>query len=217
MKVLRHKYKHVLLISAILFLALGLLTGALLFQSTNRPPQFAFSPTPTVVPTPKEYREMQPAGRQFESWQTFTDTTLKYQINHPKNIIIDKRQTSEGRITVFIFDEDKTASLPGKVTALYMADTGKRGIDGFTAFSRGDCGKECDISHTNSDWITVNNVYGVKNPLPDDVHNYYLTDKDMTGSVLNAYVGGYIAAEDQAVQKKIDLFEEMIKTIRFAR
>ena len=217
MKVLRHKHKHLFIIGAILFLTLGLLAGAFLFQSQNTPPKFVFSPTPSVVPTPQEYRKIESANPEADTWQSFTDNTLKYVIKHPKEIIIDKRQTSAGRLTVFIFDEDKTASLPGKVTALYLADTGKRGIDGFTAFSRGDCGKECDIAHTNSDWVTVNNVYGIKNPLPEDVHNYYLTDQNMMGSVLNAYVGGYIAAEDQAVQKKIGLFEEMIKTIRFAR
>lgn len=166
MKVLRHTNKHVLLISAILLLACGLLVGAFLFQSNNRPLKFTFSPTPTVVPTPKEYRKIQPAGREAESWLTFTDKSLQYVIKHPKNIIIDKRQTSEGRLTVFIFDEDKTASLPGKITALYLADTGKSGIDGFTAFSRGDCGKDCAVPHTTSDWVTVNNVYGIKNPLP---------------------------------------------------
>lgn len=49
------------------------------------------------------------------------------------------------------------------------------------------------------------------------MHNYYLTDKNMSGSVLNAYVGGYTEVNDQEVQKKVAVFEEMIKTIRFAR
>ena len=114
MKVLRHKNKHVILISAILLLACGLLAGAFLFQSNNRSPQFAFSPTPTVVPTPKEYRKIQPAGRETESWLTFINKSLQFSIKHPKNIILDKRQTSEGRITVFIFDEDKPPHFQAK-------------------------------------------------------------------------------------------------------
>jgi hypothetical protein len=217
MKVLRHKHKHYVFLGALLFLILGLLAGISFFQAKNSPPKIAFSPTPTVVPTPKEYRKIEPADNETASWNEFSDTKLKYVIKHPKNIILDKRQTSESRLTVFIFDEDKTATLPGKVTALYLADTGKSGIDGFTAFSRGDCGKECAVSHTNSDWVRINSVYGIKNPLPEDVHNYFLTDKTMSGSVLNAYVGGYTNVEDKTVQRKIEVFEEMIKTIQFER
>jgi hypothetical protein len=37
----------------------------------------------------------------------------------------------------------------------------------------------------------------------------------MSGPVLNAYVGGYTNVEDKAVQNKIAVFEEMIKTIQF--
>ena len=217
MKVLWQKHKHFYIIGAILFLAFGLLAGAFLFQSQNTPQKFVFSPTPTVVPTPQEYRKIEPADNETTSWNEFSDSKLKYVIKHPQNIILDKRQTSEGRLTVFIFTEDKTATLPGKVTALYLADTGKTGIDGFTAFSRGDCGKECEVSHTNSDWVAINNVYGIKNPMPNDVHNYFLTDKNMSGSVLNAYVGGYTNVGDKTVQKKIEMFEEMIKTIQFER
>ena len=217
MSVLRHKNKHYIFLGALFFLILGLIAGTFFFQAKNTPPKFTFSPTPTVVPTPKEYRKIEPADNETASWNEFSDTKLKYVIKHPKNIILDNRQTSEGRLTVFIFTEDKTASLPGKVTALYLADTGKTGIDGFTAFSRGDCGKECEASHTNSDWVAINNVYGIKNPMPNDVHNYFLTDKNMSGSVLNAYVGGYTNVEDKAVQNKIAMFEEMIKTIQFER
>ena len=218
MKVLPQKNKHYLLLGAIVFLTIGLLAGIFLFQSNKISNKVAFSPTPTVVPTPLEYRKIPPVENDtITSWQTFTDKKLKYTIKHPKNIILDKRQTSEGRINAFIFEEDKTATLPGKVTVLYLADTGKSGIDGFTAFSRGDCGANCDVSHSKSDWITLNNVYGIKNPLPEDVHNYYLTDKKQSGDVLNAYVGGYTDMNDNKAKGKIEVFEEMIKTIQFER
>ena len=93
------------------------LAGTFLFQSKTTPPKFAFAPTPTVVPTPQEYRKIDPATDETASWNEFSDKKLQYAIKHPKNIMLDKRQPSEGRLTVFIFDEDKTATLPGKVTA----------------------------------------------------------------------------------------------------
>jgi hypothetical protein len=209
--------KHFLLLSIIIIIIIGLIAAIFFLTNKSQKTQFAFSPTPTAVPTPQEYREIEPADKESASWQKFTDNKLKYTIQHPDEVLIDPRQTSNGRITVFIFNEDKTASLPGKVTALYLADTGKAGIDGFSAFARGDCGTNCNVSHTNSDWITVNNVYGIKNPLPQDIHNYYLTDSKQSGSVLNAYIGGYTDMNDKKVQEKIEVFEEMIKTIHFNR
>ena len=209
--------KHVILLGITLLLVIGLVGGIIFLSNrTTAPKQFAFTPTPTVVPTPSSYRKIAAADKETASWKKFTDSSLKYSLQYPDTVMIDARQTSQGRINVFIFEEDKSASLPGKVTALYLADTQKKGIDGFSAFSRGDCGKDCNISHENTQWITLNNVYGVKNPHPNDVHNYYLTDKDMSGSVLNVYVGGYIGNE-KAVQEKTEIFEEMIKTLRFDR
>src|SRR5688572_12605571 len=131
MNVLRQKNKHYLILGVIIFLSLGLLAGTFLFQSKNASKKFAFSPTPTIVPTPQKYRQIETADKETTSWKKFSDATLKYSIQHPENVMIDPRQTSKGRLTVFIFQEDKTASLPGKVTGLYLADTGKSEVDGF--------------------------------------------------------------------------------------
>jgi hypothetical protein len=207
--------KHILYLGILLLIIVGFLVSIFFFANNNTK-KYNFAPTPTMVPTPSEYRKILPADQETTSWQTFTDDKLKYSIQYPKNITIDKRQTVKDRITAFVFEEDKTASLPGKVTALFLADTHKKGIDGFTAFSRSDCGSNCNASYKNTDWVNINNVYGIKNPLPNDVHNYYLTDKNQSGSVINAYVGGYIN-NDKDVQNKIDIFEEMIKTIKFNR
>lgn len=214
MNIAKHKY--------ILFLGIILLIPVVLFISTifftkSKTKQYVFSPTPTTVPTPSSYRKISPAYGQAASWRIFTDSQLKYSIKYPGNVVVDGRQTVQGRITIFVFDEDKTASLPGKVTALYLADTHKKGIDGFTAFSRGDCGSNCNVSYKKTDWININNVYGIKNPRPNDIHNYYLTDKAQTGTVVNVYVGGYTNVKEKGVQEKIDTFEEMIKTIQFNR
>lgn len=210
------KHKHILFLGIILFIPVVLFVSAIFFTK-NKTSQYTFAPTPTAVPTPSEYRKLSSADNVTTSWQTFTDDQLKYSIKYPDNVVIDKRQTVQGRITVFVFDEDKTASLPGKVTALYLADTHKKGIDGFTAFSRGDCGSECKVSFKKADWININNVYGIKNPLPNDIHNYYLTDKGQTDTVVNVYVGGYTNEKGKGVQEKIDIFEKMIKTIQFNR
>lgn len=210
------KYKHILFLGIILLIPIVLFISTIFFTK-SKTKQYAFAPTPTAVPTPAQYRKVSPADDKTASWQTFTDDVLKYSIKYPSNIVLDKRQTVKGRITVFIFDEDKTASLPGKVTALYLADTHKKGIDGFTAFSRGDCGSACKVSFKKADWININNVYGIKNPLPNDIHNYYLTDKGQTGTVVNVYVGGYTNEKEKGVQEKIGIFEEMIKTIQFNR
>jgi hypothetical protein len=89
------------------------------------------------------------------------------------------------------------------------------GIDGFSAFRKGDCGTKCKVSYKTVPWVNINNTYGVKNPMPGDVHNYFLTDKEQTRTVMNVYVGGYVADKEKAVQEKIKIFEQMIKTFQF--
>jgi hypothetical protein len=205
---------HLIILGGILLLTVLLLAGTSFINKKSEQPKKAYVEEVVVVPT--SYTKIPQPKSDTSSWKTFSDKNLKLTLKYPPDVMIDPRQTSENRITVFIFDEDKTASLPGKVTALYIADTHKSFTDGFSAFRKSDCSKECEISYKNTEWININNVYGVKNPLPDDVHNYYLTDKNMTGSVVNVYVGGYIS-QDKVVLDKIKVFEEMIKTIQFER
>jgi hypothetical protein len=180
----------------------------------------AFQKQPTVadevVVTPTAYVRLDKGSEdERSSWQTYTDKKLGFSIQHPENVILDARQTVDGRIIVFVFAEDKEEPLPGKVTALYVADTTKIGIDGFSAFRKGDCGTKCKVSYKTVPWVNINNTYGVKNPMPGDVHNYFLTDKEQTRTVMNVYVGGYVADKEKAVQEKIKIFEQMIKTFQF--
>jgi hypothetical protein len=212
------KHKHLIFLGIILLIIVGLLAGTFYFTKNSSPTrQHTFAPTPTTVPEPSEYRKISSDDKVTASWKIFTDDKLQYSIHHPENIILDVRQTSQGRINVFIFKEDKTASLPGKVTALYLADTQKSGVDGFTAFSRGDCGATCNIEYKNADWVTFNNAYGVRNPIKTDQSNWFLTDKNKKGSVINVYIGGYLDIKNKKVQERFELFEEMIKTITFNR
>jgi len=171
-----------------------------------------------IVVTPASFIKIsQSPDIDTSSWNTFSDEKLKFSIKYPSHIILDERQTVQDKLYVFIFDEDKVKRLPGKVTALYIADTHKKGVDGFTAFRQSDCGRECNISYKTVPWVNINNVYGIQNPLPADVHNYYLTDKTQTGSVINVYIGGYLDKKDIEVQDKIETFEQVIKTIQFDR
>jgi hypothetical protein len=214
---IKRKRRIAFLLSILLLLLIaGFFLFKTLFFTQRQTNQYTFAPTPTAVPTPKTYTEIDSPRENTDSWKTFTDNTLPISLKYPASIILDKRQTSQGRITVFIFDEDKTASLPGKITALYLADTHKKQVNGFTAFSRSDCTVNvCNVSYKNAQWVKINNGYGIKNPLPTDISNWYLTDKNQRGSVINLYVGGYVDTKDANVQKKIKLFEKMIKTITF--
>ena len=171
---------------------------------------------PEVVLTPAVFEKVpEIAQEQVTSWELFTEEKLKLSLQHPTTVILDERQTVEGKMYVFIFAEDQEESLPGKVTALYVADTDKKGMDGFSAFRKGDCERECKISYKNASWVKINNTYGIKNPMPNDVHNYFLTDKDRKEAVVNVYVGGYIDEKDKVVQEKIKTFEQMIQTIKY--
>lgn len=210
------KHKHSLILAVIAIITIGLLVGIFSFTN-NINNKVKFAPTPTVVPTPAKYIKISPAKQNTSTWNTFSDDKLKYSIKYPRGIIIDKRQTVEGRITAFIYEEDKTASLPGKVTVLYIADTHKSGIDAFTAFARGDCGSNCNISYKKTDWVVINNAYGIRNPKKNDNSNWYLTNKDQSSPVINAYIGGYLDIKDKKVNEKTEAFEEMIKTFKFDR
>jgi hypothetical protein len=209
------KKKGILFIGIVLLIILGFFAG-IFFSPKTDVKRYTFSPTPTVVPTPLIYRKLLSPDEKTHSWKTFADDGLKYSIKYPDDVVIDKRQTVEGKITAFIFEEDKTASLSGKVTTLYVADTHKSGVDGFTAFSRGDCGSDCNVLYKKADWVMINNVYGIRNPLPNNIHNYYLTDKKQSGSVVNVYIGGYVK-DTAKVEEKILVFDEMIKTFTFNR
>jgi hypothetical protein len=201
-----------------IFILIGIIVvaGAFMFIKNNKK-EAKSAYIEEVVMTPTGFMKLsQSDDVDMSSWETFTNEKLKFTMKHPANVVIDERQTSEGRITAFIFEKDVEQSLPGKVTALYIADTGKKGVDGFSAFRKGDCGKECKVSYKNVTWININNVYGVKNPMPGDVANYFLTDKNQSSNVINFYVGGYIKKE-KGVQEKIDTFEQMIKTVEFEK
>lgn len=205
----------------LLMVILGCIAGVAVFFFIH--PFFMKDPKPkqkvnpyTVI-TPSVFTRITPAKDVNTSkWNTYTDKKSQFSLRYPTEIIIDERQTSEGRITVFIFEEDKEATLPGKVTGLYISDTHDKSTDGFSSFRENDCGAKCDLSYKKADWVNVNNVYGIRNPLPEDIANYYVTDKDQKGNVINLYVGGYLSKEE-SVKKKITTFEEIVKTIEFSR
>jgi hypothetical protein len=201
--------KYIFIIGGIIFLA-----GVFLFVSKNGSKNTIAN---EVVITPTAFMKLSQASDvDTSSWEMYEDKKLKFTMNHPASVIIDPRQTSKGRITAFIFEEDKDKPLPGNVTVLYIADTGKKGSDGFSAFRKGDCGTDCKVSYKNVSWININNAYGVKNPMPNDVVNYFLTDKDQSKPVINFYAGGYMKKEKD-VQEKINTFEQMIKTMKFEK
>jgi|SRR5882672_4084183 len=197
------------IIIIVIFFTLGV-TTALFFFHKNAVQKIAEEP----VKVPTSYTK-QTSTVDTSSWKTFSDKQLSFSIKYPSSVMLDSRQTSQGRIDVFIFTEDKAKQLPGKVTALYIANTYKAGLDGFSAFRKGDCKQPCTISYKNTPWVNINNAYGIQNPLSGDVSNYYLTDKDQKGLVINAYVGGYKNKAYQEVKKKMDIFEQMIRTIQF--
>ena len=211
MKIKNLKSKILIAVAGIILLA-GILAG---FNSMTKKQSKIQKYTEEVVVTPTVFMKISQPDVNTSSWTIFKNENFKLSIKYPENVIIDERQTVKDKIYVFIFEEDKEEPLPGKVTALYVANTHKKGIDGFNAFRRGDCGKECKVSYRKVSWVNINNMYGIKNPMPDDVQNYFLTDKIQSGSVINVYVGGYVNTKDKEVQEKLKTFEQMIKTVRF--
>ena len=200
-----------LLVIIVVFFILGVASFFLFFHKNNKP---SIANEFVIVPT--GYSKQTPSV-DTSSWKTFTDKLLTFSIKYPSSVTIDSKETVEGRLDVFIFKEDQTKELPGKVTMLYIANTFKNGSDGFTAFRNGDCKKPCTISYKTTSWVNINNVYGIENPKPRDVANYYLTDKDHKGLVINAYIGGYTNTKDKETKQKMDTFGQMIKTIQFQR
>jgi hypothetical protein len=205
---------RILLLLFLLFILIGItIAGAVLFIHPVRRPQVSIDTINTTI-TPAMFTKLPPTV-DTTSWKTFTDKDLRLTIKYPDSVMLDSRQTSAGRIDAFILVEDKEVPLPGRVPILFIANTHKEGRNGLSAFMKSDCTQPCTLSDKRIIWININNLYGIQNPMPGDVSNYYLTNKNQTGIVVNAYVGGYKNTADIDAQKKIDTFEQMIRTIRF--
>jgi hypothetical protein len=204
-----------LIFYSLLFFLIGAATFLFFFhQNINKTPHTAIEP----VITPATYKKLSLTPNiDTSSWETFTDPQQRYTIKYPDTISLDSRQTVEGRINVFVFTEDQKKDSQLQVPALYIVNTHKNGADGFSAFMKGDCKQPCKMSYKTAEWVNINNVYGIKNPLSGDVSNYYLTDKDQKGIVINAYVGNYKNTANPDAKKKMDTFEQMIRTIQFEK
>lgn len=202
--------KSILIVA--IFFTLGVITALFFFHKSSVQ---NIAEEKVIVPT--TFNKETP-NVDTSSWKTFSDKQLTLSMKYPSTVMLDSRQTSQGRMDVFIFTEDKAKQLPGKVPVLYIANTHKVGLDGFSAFRKGDCKQPCTISYKTTQWININNAYGIRNPLTGDVDNYYLTDKNQKGTVLNVYIGGYTGGytnkESKDTKKKMDTFEQMIRTIQ---
>jgi len=197
----------------LLFFILGASTFFFFFHQNKN---IVTSPAIEPVITPTTYKKLSLATNiDTSSWKIFADKQLNYSLKYPSNVVLDSRQTVDGRLNVFIFAEDQEKDFKSKIPALYVVNTFKNGADGFSAFRKGDCKAPCTSSYKTAEWVNINNVYGIKNPLPGDVSNYYLTDKDQKGLVINAYVGNAKNVVDSEARKKLDTFEQMIRTIQF--
>jgi hypothetical protein len=118
MKRLNFKFVYIIL-------GLIILSAGSVFYKNSMSPKTTY--VEEVVLTPTSYIKIPQPESDTSSWKTFSEKSLKFIIRYPENVILDARQTSKDRIYVFIFEEDKDAVLPGKVTALYIADTHKKG------------------------------------------------------------------------------------------
>jgi hypothetical protein len=79
-----------------------------------------------AVVTPAKFAMITAAPEiEKSSWATYEDKNHSFTLKYPPEVTIDERQTSAGRITVFVFEEDAEKELPGKV---YMQKMLKRGM-----------------------------------------------------------------------------------------
>lgn len=165
------------------------------------------------TPKPTQFVTLPKPNATTKSWSTFSDDNLSLSLKYPSRVMLDPKQTVKDRLYAFIFKEDQESL--EKIPTLYIANTHKAGRDGFTAFRNSDCKQPCPVSEETANWIIINNAYGIRNPLPNDVANYYLIDKNQQGIVVNAYVGGNKSTQEKDVKEKIATFEQMILTIQF--
>ncbi|MGH7204500.1 MAG: hypothetical protein ACREHC_08745 [Candidatus Levyibacteriota bacterium] len=169
------------------------------------------------TPKPSIFVKIPPPTQNTSSWKTFSENKIKLTMKYPSSMMLDPRQTVEGRIYAFIYTEDQKNDIENKVPTLYVVDTHSTNLDGFSAFKKADCGSNCNVLPENSQWVNLNNLYGIKNPQSKDIYNYFLTDKKQSGDVVNVYIGGYKNMDDPKVKQKVDQFDQVIKTIQFSR
>jgi hypothetical protein len=213
MKFVKNKYTLYIVILLVIVIA-----GGAVIYSKNTPSHFSsFNSNAVATPMPADFAKVPKPVQNTSSWKTFTDKALKISMKYPTTVMIDPRQTVTGQLYAFIFTSDKDSDIANKVPTLFIADTHSTKLDAFSAFKKSDCGSNCTASPKNSNWVLLNNMYGIKNPLSKDVYNYYLTDKNQSGNVVNVYVGGYTNLDVPIVKKKIDEFDQIIKTIQFNR
>lgn len=188
-----------------------------LLRRTSTPADIP-APTPSPVPMvkPTGFIPVSPTETDTASWKTYRNKSLSVSLKYPSSVIIDTRQTTEGRRVAFIAAGDKRAPLPD-VPTVFLTGFPGAGEDGFDVFSRTDCSQPCTILPQNVTWVQINNAFGIKNPLPGDRENYYLTDERKSGPILNVYIGGLNGQTDEKTEKKIELFEMIISTISFSR
>lgn len=198
----------------ILFLAL--IAAFLMLRPSPQPNIPVPTPTPIPMVKPTGYILISPPEIKTSSWKTHTDRSLNVSLQYPSSVMIDKRQTTEGRRVAFIAKEDKQTPLPG-VPTLFLTGLPGTGMDGYDVFAKTDCPQPCTLLPQDLSWIQVNNVYGIKNPRPQDRGNYYLTDENKTGAIVNIYIGGLDKESDEKTEKKIETFDRMIRTLTFLR
>lgn len=206
------KQPFFLLLTAIFFLAAGIITFTFFNPSKKQEQPKTITDYKEPTPLPNRFKSIQ-SIKDTKDWESYSiDNT--FTIKYPKDIVIDQRQTVKGLRTAFIFKEDSEKKLPRNVPTLFIANTGKKNIDGLTVYKYSDCKKPCDASSINSQWIKINDdIMGIKNPRKQDIINYYLTDKNMQNSVINIYLGNTFDATDGLTQKKIHQLEEIATTI----
>lgn len=210
--------KFILLVfTAILFLGIGIITFFFLRPATPNVTQNVISDFKAPTPLPTYFSTITKSA-DTTTWKTYEDTQLKFSFQHPAEVVIDPRQTVKGRRTVFVFEQDLEKQLPNNVPSLFVADTGNKEYDGLTVYKYADCEKPCPVDTKGATWVKINETaYGIKNPNKKDILNYFITDKNQKGSVINIYVGNIKDTKDEKVQEKVNKFEEIISTIVFSR
>jgi hypothetical protein len=220
--ILRVSKLTLLLVTALIFFGFG--AAIFLFITTfftkPKPPEFKPSKIsnfkgPTPLPT---YYKTITSEIDTSAWEIYTDEKLAFSVKHPKDIIVDGRQTVKGKRTAFVFQEDQEKPLPNNVPTLFVVDTGNKDYDGLTVYKYADCKQPCTAETQTANWVALNeSAYGIKNPNKTDAVNYFLTDKNTSGSVVNMYVGNVKDIKAKEMQEKIKTLEAIITTIEFKR
>jgi hypothetical protein len=199
--------KAAVTVVAFIILALG---GSFISSKNKHTPE-------KVVPSPSaiHYYKFPQPSIDISTWNTYTDPILKFSIKYPSNVMIDPMDNFPGQRFSFIFTDLDWKNLGRNADyyeSIHIYSQGSTGKDAFDAYINSGCGKPCNAIREFADWVAINNAYGIQY-LGEYGSTYYITDEKKSGDVIFLSINRANGLDKQ----KLDILNQMIRTIRFER